>query len=205
MFICITFIAWSQRFIALELMTSPRERPHKRLELGTGREEAPKQLGSPQALFNLRGKQNKALIVLRHLCYEKKRQNGGLACTPFQILSATLPASILAQVFTSLLSFPLTTADPPPPQALLSVPFPFQFSSISPFSSQKTHFSEINWTHGHPRCSNCISFWGKLRKTTRGATSAQLWFNLTYQQDQQLQRVPWDCSDHLQGGSWVPD
>lgn len=144
MFICITFIAWSQRFIALELMTSPRERPPRRLELGTGREEAPKQLGSPQALSNLRGKQNKALIVLRCLCYEQKRENGRLARTPFQILSATLPASVLAQVLTSLLPFPLTTAGPPLPQALLSLPFPFLFSSVSPFSSQKTHFSEIN-------------------------------------------------------------
>lgn len=142
MFICITFIVWSQRFIALELMTSPRERPPRRLEVGTGREEAPKQLGSPQALSNLRGKQNKALIVLRCLCYEQKRENGRLARTPFQILSATLPASVLAQVLTSLLPFPLTTAGPPLPQALLSLPFPFLFASVSPFYHRKLIFQK---------------------------------------------------------------
>lgn len=45
-------------------------------ELGTGREESPRQSGSPQALFNLRGEENKALIVMRCFCYEEKEKIG---------------------------------------------------------------------------------------------------------------------------------
>lgn len=116
------------------------------------REESPKYSGSPQAPDDLKGDENKILILLRGFCYAQNWENGGLACTPSHILSAKLPVSILALVFTALLFLPLTTVNLLLPQFFLSPPLPFLFTSLSPFPHRKHFlllfiFSKIIWTH----------------------------------------------------------
>lgn len=103
---------------------------------GTGTEKSPKHSGSPLAPDDLRGDENKILILSRGFCCAQKRENGGLACAASQILSARLPLSILALVLTSVLFAPLTIANPLLLQFFLSPSFPFVYFCFS-ISSQK--------------------------------------------------------------------
>lgn len=111
---------------------------------GTGREEFPRHSGSLQAPDDLRGDENKILILLRGVCYSQKKENGGLACTPSQILSAKLPISVLALVLMSILFIPLIIANSLLPQFFLRPPFPFL---LLHFLTEKKIFSKLFGTH----------------------------------------------------------
>lgn len=110
---------------------------------GTGREEFPRHSGSLQAPDDLRRDENKIFTLLRGVCYSQNRENGGLACTPSQILSAKLPVSVLALVLTCVLFIPLIIANSLP-QFFLRPPFPFL---LLHFLTEKKIFSKLFGTH----------------------------------------------------------
>lgn len=93
---------------------------------------------------DLRGDENKILILPRGFCCPQKRENGRLACTVSQILSAKLPVSILALVLMSILFVPLTIASPLLLQFFLSPSFPFLFTSVSPFPHRSNFIFKNN-------------------------------------------------------------
>lgn len=98
-------------------------------------------------------------------------------------LSAKLPVSILVLVLTFFLFVLLTIANPLLPQFFLGPPFPFLFTSVSPFLTERILFSKMIWTHQYPILSTYISFWGKVKKEKKilslGSTSAKLRFKAT--------------------------